>query len=682
MAEQSDETPIPGIEHAAKRLDEQTQEVPLSALLDEKYRLGRLLGEGGMGAVYEAEHTGLGTRVAVKLLNENFVADPRAILRFRREARAAAAIRHENIVAVYDTGTTSQGVPFLVMELLDGESLSAFLRRERATQPTVAAAVTCQLLAGLAAAHASGVIHRDLKPGNILLARMPNGLRVVKILDFGISKFHTDALATDLTAQGAVVGTPRFMSPEQARGEADIDARADLYAVGVLLYRMVTGRLPFGGATQPEVLAAIVNGNLVAPRQLRPSIPEALEHVILKALAGDRAQRYQTAGEFLAELQRAMPEVSAGDPVEITLPSSGDAHEPGARNPSIPALIGVEPSLVTASETPMAREQRRRIESRRRALRAVTAALVVASIAAALWYAARPADSRLIGDARLIVGLRRPGAPLRMGVTQYLPAAELLAEHRPLLQHLVRQLDRPVELRVFEDYVDLAAKLREGQLELAALSAYAYVRAAREGGGLDLLATHVTSGGASYEGYIIARADSPIQRLEDLRGRVFCYTNPASTSGYLYPRAVLRRAGIDPDAAFKATRFMGDHRATLQALYHEVCDGAAVYASIVFDADRHGIPAQQIRILASTDRIPYDAYCTGAKEPAALKQRLRRALLALKAKTPLAERVLRGSGPILGFIAASDADYDSVRQIDRYLDPPRKLDPPRRPATP
>ncbi|MBK6849713.1 MAG: phosphate/phosphite/phosphonate ABC transporter substrate-binding protein [Proteobacteria bacterium] len=665
----------PGVEradkHSGEHRDEHTQEVSLSSLLDGKYRLGRLVGEGGMGAVYEAEHTGLGTRVAVKLLNENFVADPRAILRFRREARAAAAIRHENIVAVYDTGTTSEGVPFLVMELLDGESLSAFLRRERATQPTVAAAVACQLLAGLAAAHASGVIHRDLKPGNVLLARMPNGMRVVKILDFGISKFHSDAMSTDLTATGAVVGTPRFMAPEQARGEADIDARADLYAAGVLLYRMVTGRLPFGGTTQPEVLAAIVNGNMIPPRQVRPSIPAELERVIIKALAADRAQRYQTAGEFLADLQSAMPEVAAGDPVEITLPSSGDSHEPALRQPSIPSLIGVEPSIVTAGESPRSRQQQRRSARQRQALRIVTTVLVLTSIASALWYAARPADSRLLGDARLIVGLRRPGAPLRVGITQYLPAAELLAAHRPLLEHLVQQLDRPVDLRVVEDYVDLAAKLREGQLELAALSAYAYVRAVREGGGLDLLATHVTSGGASYEGYIIARADSAIQRLEDLRGRVFCYTNPASSSGYLYPRAVLRRAGIDPDAAFKATRFMGDHRATLQALYHEVCDGAAVYASIVFDADRHGIPAQQIRILASTDRIPYDAYCTGTNQPAALKQRVRDALLALKAKSPLAQRVLRGSGPILGFIAVKDADYDSVRQIERYLDPPR-----------
>lgn len=673
MAQRSPGSAGPEQEPTSEACHEHTQQVALSQLLDGKYRLGRLLGEGGMGAVYEAEHTGLGTRVAVKLLNENFVADPRAIARFRREARAAAAIRHENIVSVYDTGTTAEGVPFLVMELLDGESLSAFLRRERAMPPTVAAAVACQLLAGLAAAHASGVIHRDLKPGNVLLAHMPNGTRVVKILDFGISKFHSDGVAADLTATGAVVGTPRFMAPEQARGEADIDARADLYAVGVLLYRMVTGRLPFGGSNQQEVLAAILGGSPVAPRQLRPSLSPELERVILKSLAVDRAQRYQTAGELLADLQRAVPEVAAGDPIEITLPSSSDAHEPAMRSASIPSLIAVEPAPITPSERPIARQRQRTNARRRRNLRVLTVALVLLSVGTAVWYAARPADSRLIGDTRLIVGLRHPGAPLRMGVTQYLPASELIAEHRPLLQHLVRTLDRPVELRIFEDYVDLATKLREGQLELAALSAYAYVRASREGGGLDLLATHVTSGGASYEGYVIARADSPIQRLEDLRGRVFCYTNPASTSGYLYPRAVLRRAGIDPDGAFKATRFMGDHRATLQALYHEVCDGAAVYASIVFDADRHGIPPQQIRILASTDRIPYDAYCASTKQPLALRQRLRGALLALRAKTPLAQRVLRGSGPILGFIAAKDSDYDSVRKIDRYLDSPRRI---------
>ncbi|MGB0680268.1 MAG: serine/threonine-protein kinase, partial [Polyangiales bacterium] len=172
-----------------------------------KYRLGRLLGEGGMGAVYEAEHLGLGTPVAVKMLNDRFVADPKSQVRFRREARAAAAVRHPNVVAVTDTGTDEEGLPFIVMERLEGESLASVLRRKRVLPYTVASAVATQVLAGLEAAHTRGVMHRDLKPGNIFITQSNDGQYCVKIVDFGISKFTDDCRDGEVTADGALLGT-------------------------------------------------------------------------------------------------------------------------------------------------------------------------------------------------------------------------------------------------------------------------------------------------------------------------------------------------------------------------------------------------------------------------------------------------------------------------------------------
>ncbi len=246
---------------------ERTDVIARTRVLDGKYRLGRLIGEGGMGAVYEAEHEGLRARVAVKLLGEHGHLDPKAIVRFRREARAMGAIRHENVVAVMDTGTDEEGSPYLVMELLEGESLAAVLRRERTLAPGLACWIADQVLSGLEAAHAQGVIHRDLKPGNVFLARLSDGSHRVKILDFGISKLGGNANTLDITAEGAMIGTPNFMAPEQISGEAPSDARADLYAVGVLLYRMVCGRLPYVSSTSEELYRMVLLGKVAPPRE-------------------------------------------------------------------------------------------------------------------------------------------------------------------------------------------------------------------------------------------------------------------------------------------------------------------------------------------------------------------------------------------------------------------------------
>lgn len=664
---------------------ERTEILPPGRLLDGKYRLGRLLGEGGMGAVYEAEHTGLGTKVALKLLNESFASDPRAISRFRREARAAAAIHHDNIVSVYDTGTAEEGIPFLVMELLEGESLSSFLRREHIVPPTLAATITAQMLSGLSAAHARGVIHRDLKPGNVLLARTAAGTRVVKILDFGISKFHSEGLTAELTATGAVVGTPRFMSPEQARGQGDIDARADLYAAGVLLYRMLTGKLPFTGSNHQEIIAAILAGNPTPPRDINPIISAELNRIVVKALTTNRDQRYQTADAFLEDLVRATPDLSQGRPIEIaTIDSSpaGDSLSPRFSHPSLPALVAADPSAITPDISPRGRSSTATVTHTRSW--APAAALTVVVIVALLvgWFLRRPQKELRKVAPGMIAGERYNGPPFMLGITRFLPREQLIERHHPLMEYLADRLERPVELKIFDDYIDLASKLRSRELDLAALTAYAYVRAMRQSGGIELLATHTTAGGTSYEGYIITRADSGIERLQDLKGRVFCYPYLGSTSGYLYPRALFRRLGMDPDTSFRATRFMGDHEAALQALYSGACDGTAVYANIVFEADRHGIPPQRIRILASTDRIPYDAYCTGSSQPAATKQRLRDALLRLKPNSELAKRTLGADSQILGFVPAKDSDYDPVRKIERFVEQSEVSAPPQQAHSP
>jgi serine/threonine-protein kinase len=621
-----------------------------SRLLAGKYRLGRIIGEGGMGAVYEAEHTGLGARVAVKLLNPSCAANERAVLRFRREARAAAAVRHDNIVAVTDTDTDENGVPFIVMEILDGESLSAWIQRQRVLDTRTAVTIANQILAGLAAAHERKVIHRDLKPGNVVMARQRDGTVKAKILDFGISKFLADEIQ-DVTATSSVVGTPRFMSPEQALGQRDVDGRADLYAVGEMLYVMTTGRLPFTAATMEELSDLIVRGDFPRPREVRPELSPALEAVILRAMHKDRELRYPDANAMLEALRAAVPEAAGTILTDDTPAPMALADAPPADYSSVPTVPPTPPTGRSRAAPPARRHV---------GLAAATVAVgLVAALAAFLvWRGLHAAPSPAAAPR---------AAGLTFGISRYLPAADVEHAHAPFVAYLARSLGRPVRLVVLEDYLDPARAVLDGELDLAALSAYTYVRARARAPGLRLLATPVTSGGSSYEGVVLVRADSGLRALTDLAGKRMCWVSQNSTSGYLYARALFRRAGVDPDTGFAQTMLTGDHLASLRALRDDACDGAAVFSGLLFDAKAHGVAPDTFRIVASTDRIPYDAYVMSPSAPDELVASVGRALLALAPGTPEAAQVFDG-GSIIGLQATTDAAYDPVRAIASYLD--------------
>jgi serine/threonine-protein kinase len=299
--------------------------LPEGTRLDEKYVIVRHIKTGGMGAVYEVEHTGLGKKLAAKLLLPELSRRAELLERFRREARAASATGHENIVEVTDLGETRGGVPFLVMELLQGRTLGAELKNGRLL-PERAVHITRQMLSALRAAHARGIVHRDLKPENIFLIQRASDPDFVKVLDFGIAKMLTEELGDELTRAGQVVGTPTYMAPEQARG-AEIDARADLYAVGAMLYRMVTGNRPFVAPNFNSLLFAIAQGNATPPRQHAPEVSPALESAIQRAMQVDPRARFQSAEEFdeaLSEDDRTEQKL----PAPINFPSGHEESKP------------------------------------------------------------------------------------------------------------------------------------------------------------------------------------------------------------------------------------------------------------------------------------------------------------------------------------------------------------------
>ena len=277
-------------------------------LLADKYRLLRLLGRGGVGEVYEAVHELIGLHVAVKLIRFEYAGNSELAARFLQEARAAASVGHPGIVQVQDVGTSHDGRTYLVMEFLEGEDLEKLMRRQRRMPVGDIVAILTDVLEALEAAHAKGIVHRDLKPENVYLTAGRKGERIVKLLDFGIARLTADTgQVTRLTQPGAVMGTPYYMSPEQARGDQNVDAGVDIYAAGVMLFEALTGRLPFAGSTFHQVLAQSLTAPFPSARALRDDLPEELERVIFKATVRDRAQRYATAADFAADLAPFRP---------------------------------------------------------------------------------------------------------------------------------------------------------------------------------------------------------------------------------------------------------------------------------------------------------------------------------------------------------------------------------------
>ena len=280
-------------------------------LLGGRYELDGIVGRGGMAEVFRARDIRLDRIVAVKTLREDLARDATFQARFRREAQSAASLNHPSIVAVYDTGedmSEPAHVPYIVMEYVDGRTLRELLRDDRRLLPERALEITDGVLRALDYSHRHGIVHRDIKPGNVMLTRTGE----VKVMDFGIARAVSDAQAT-MTQTAQVIGTAQYLSPEQARGER-VDARSDLYSTGCLLYELLTGRPPFLGDSPVAIAYQHVRENPVPPSQLDPDIPAWADSIVLRAMAKDPADRYQSAADMRTDIQRALSGVPVAAP--------------------------------------------------------------------------------------------------------------------------------------------------------------------------------------------------------------------------------------------------------------------------------------------------------------------------------------------------------------------------------
>ncbi|MEO8904011.1 MAG: serine/threonine-protein kinase [Polyangiaceae bacterium] len=371
-----------------------------------KYRIDRILGAGGMGVVVAAHHLRLDERVAIKFLLPDAPLSGEAVARFEREARAAVKIKSEHVARVSDVGTLENGSPYMVMEYLEGSDLSSWLETQGRLPFDLAADFVLQASEAIAEAHALGIVHRDLKPANLFVIRRPDGSLLVKVLDFGISKMRGGGSTPDVsfTRTSAAMGSPLYMSPEQMQSSKDVDARTDLWAIGVILYELVTGSSPFLAETMPELIAKILTSAPLPLASHRPDTPPGFEAVISRCLERDRERRYASIAELARDLLPFAPPRSAISLERI----SGVMHSAGLLQPALfappPAPASLPSSRAQATQTSMlvpathAAWGHTRAPTGRRGV-AVVASVTVALAAAGLlaWRALGPATTNKEG---------------------------------------------------------------------------------------------------------------------------------------------------------------------------------------------------------------------------------------------------------------------------------------------
>jgi serine/threonine protein kinase len=325
----------------SERVNASDMPVAIGDILAGKYKVESVLGIGGMGIVVAARHIQLDQKVALKFLLPQAMQSPEAVERFQREARSAVRLRSEHVAKVTDVGVLETGAPYMVMEFLAGADLSHVVAATGAITIDEAVHFVLQACEAIAEAHSLGIIHRDLKPQNLFVTRRVDGKPLIKVLDFGISKTLDTQAGLSLTRTSSIMGSPLYMSPEQMRSSKNVDARSDIWGLGVILYELLTGRVPFEAEAIPELCLKVVQDPAEPPRSIRPDVPEGLSAVVLKCLEKDPAMRFENVADLAAALEPYTEVRGSADRIAGTL-----------KIPSRPPMVSI--SGIGASTNPKA----------------------------------------------------------------------------------------------------------------------------------------------------------------------------------------------------------------------------------------------------------------------------------------------------------------------------------------
>ena len=379
-------------------------------ILAGKYRVERVIGEGGMGVVVAAYHLHLDERVAIKFLLPEVVNNEEAVGRFAREARAAVKIKSEHVARVVDVGTLESGSPYMVMEYLDGADLAGQVAKEGAMPIEAVVEYVLQACEALAEAHSLGIVHRDLKPANLFLSRRADGSPCVKVLDFGISKMTAAAGSMNMTRTATVMGSPLYMSPEQMTSTRDVDARADIWALGAILYELLSGRTPFAADTMPQLCAMILQQQPQPVRDFRPDIPDGLQQVVLHCLEKDPAHRFPTVAELAQALLPFAPRRA-----HISVERVSRVMLAAGLSTSVPILPSQPPAALAAravtgsTQSAWGQTASRAAPGKRWLWAALGAVAIVGAVAAFL--VSRSASTAAAPEASALAALPVPSAP-------------------------------------------------------------------------------------------------------------------------------------------------------------------------------------------------------------------------------------------------------------------------------
>ena len=642
-----------------------------------EYEIVEQLGRGGMGVVYKARQVRLNRLVALKMINSGEYASPMLIQRFRREAEAAANLHHPNIVPIYESGEIN-GQCFYSMQLIDGTGLDRHISRVgfsfghsgddarvglRARQEEIAR-ILAKVARAVDHAHQHGVLHRDLKPSNIILdpAGEPH------LTDFGVAKVLGHD-ASSLTASGAIMGTPSYMAPEQAAGESKrITAAADTYSLGAILYAMLTGAPPFRADSPVETLRQVIEQEPKHPSTLKEGIDSDLATIAMKCLEKEPQRRYSSALELAEDLEcwqrhETILARRAGPLLRITRWSQ--------RNPLVVALIatlsvGLSASLLLLVRVVQEKQAKQTVlEERDAALLIVRRDL--ARVLEKLWDEPAGPPFEHIDSERLAswmgtglssrgtgVGLRR----FNFAVYAQQRPSTMLADMAPILAHLEERLNeilrKPVriDLRIYRDYDSAQKALVEGSVDFMRIGSASYIECKQRNADIRLLAAQ----NDYVKGCIFVRIDSPITRLEELRGKRVAFVDPDSTTGNLLPKFQLYRAGLrSRELLDRGTNYLFRHDLTISAVTNGSAHAGAARASIVGKFNEQSPVVRIIKEFGENIGMPWVG--RSGLDPAEAKS-LVNVLLAV--------RDARLLGPLgnkpTGFMSARDEDYNPLRE--------------------
>lgn len=621
-----------------------------------KFELLTCLAKGGMAEVFLARQKSEGRferLLVIKRILPQYADDPRFIELFLEEARIAALLDHPNVIPVYDFGKVDDTY-FLAMPFVRGLSVQTLLRNMGPLPLDVTCEILRQTLVGLDYVHnlesldgePLGLVHRDISPANLMV----NAQGRVLLLDFGIASV-ADSATFDT---GSLRGKLAYMSPEQIEVE-ELDQRSDLFSLGAVACELFTGERLFRRRNDPEVIRAITAEPIPDPASLDADIPAMLAAVLEKSLKQQRDERYATAAQMRDDLEEAIDELEIVASSK-TLVSYLDEHcaellDAQGREAS-DARQGLLPGdAATAVEVPHPNPTTARSKPRQFPWTVISLIAVLAIIAL----------GGLIYELRSQPEENPSGPPLTMALTPYLPEAEMREVFQPLLNHLGRVVNRPIQVRVALNYDDAVNLLiEEPDIQLAELTAYPYLLAKRRDSNIHVLATPISQKVKTYESYFVVRRDDPAQELADVQGRRVCFIDHTSTSGYLMPRAMLRKAGYDPDHFFESIQFSGNHYRALRDLLADRCDVATVTSPAFLTAGQRNISVSKVRIIAVSSSLPNGVFCASSDLSADLVDSLRQALLDFDVRAMLGQEALSKMVPLTGFARVPDDAFDAL----------------------